>query len=133
MDCVDLKAEFGSQFRVIPEPGTYQGEYGESARTSDPWLLIVPCKFGHIYPHGKSMLGVSVDTRGKIAKRISELPFVTVVQDGDDGINAIFHKKHFLKIAELVVPRKRRKLSEEHKAKLLKATEQYRYKPKTSS
>ncbi|MHB8971525.1 MAG: hypothetical protein ACYC3X_04520 [Pirellulaceae bacterium] len=47
------------------------------------------------------------------------MPFTTVTQDGDDGMNIVFPVEHFKTVAAIVKPRRRRRLSPEHKAKLL--------------
>ena len=127
MDCVNLKTTFGQTYRVTYEE-SYWAERGEHGRADEPWLQIIPCGFGHIYPHGGNLLAVATNNRGQIARRISQLPFVTVVQDGSDGINATFPVKHFEEIAEIVKPRRRRHLSDQHRAKLMASSERHRFR-----
>jgi hypothetical protein len=52
---------------------------------------------------------------------LAEIPGVRVTQDGDDGINVAFHVDNFDQVAELMKPRRRRKLAEGHAAKLTTA------------
>lgn len=119
MDCIDLRQRFGKKYRVKYEE-SYYAERGDGARSDAPWLQIIPCQHGHIYPFGGEMLAASTDTRGPIAKRLVRLACTAVVQDGDDGVNASFHVDDFDQIAEIIKPRKRRRrsMSEEDKKRL---------------
>ena len=105
--CVNLKQRFGDRFKVAYEE-SYQADRGEHARAEDPWLMLVLCQGGEIYPHGGELLGVATKGRGSIAKRLASLDCVTVTQDGTDGINATFHVDDFDQVAEVMKPRKRR-------------------------
>jgi hypothetical protein len=115
--CIDLKERFGRRFRLL-----YEESYTtENRRGHDPWLLTIVCRHGHIYPHGRDQLAASTNSRGPIAKRLAALPCVRVVQDGDDGINVVFHIDDFTTVAAIMKPKRRRKLTAEHKAKLTAA------------
>lgn len=85
----------------------------------NPWYWRILCKNGHIYPHGGDLLGVSTDLRGSIATRLATSPFVNVVQNGDDGINAVFAVQDFDHVAAIMKPRRRRRLSPSHRAALV--------------
>jgi hypothetical protein len=81
--------------------------------------MTILCRGGiTIYPAGGDRLAVDVDYHPGIAKKLAAIPGVTLAQDGDGEKTFVF----FLGVAEevfaLVKPRKRRVLSEEHKAKL---------------
>ena len=65
---------------------------------------------------------------GTVAKRLRALPFVSVVQDGTDGINAVFDVYHFDTVAEIMQPRRRRRLTPEGKARLAEAGRKTRFK-----
>ena len=117
MDCINLKQRFGRQFRVAYEEGYYV-EHGDHARAEDPWLQVLLCKHGHIYPQGGDMLAASSDKRGPLAKALVGLDCTTVLQDGDDGVNVTFHVDHFDKIATLLQPRRRRRVSEQERQRL---------------
>jgi hypothetical protein len=64
----------------------------------------------------------------------------TVVQDGDDGVTAVFHVDDFETVAELLKPRRGRQVSEHERARLAAmgraSLERHRYviaqAPKTS-
>lgn len=114
-NCINLKRRFGAVFRVQNEEA-YKAEHGTAARKHDPWYMIIPCQHGHIYPHGKNLLGVATNKRGGIAQKLRKIPGVQVVQDGDDGINAIFHVDLLDQVAAVIKPRRRRRMTEEQKA-----------------
>jgi hypothetical protein len=104
MTCIDLRDHFGNRYRTVYED-SYWAERGDTARVHDPQLLTIPCKFGDVYPHGRELLGASTNRRGKIAKRLAALPSVRVVQDGDDGINVVFHVSAFTEVAAILKPK----------------------------
>ncbi len=116
---IDLKERFGHKYKVA---------YDEAAGARhDPWMVQIPCQHGHFYPHGGREIGFATDKRGPIAKRLARLPFTKVVQDGDDGINLIFDIEHFDAIAAIVIPRKRRQVSESERQRLKEIGRQTRF------
>lgn len=54
--CIDLQARFGEEFRIQLDPAA-----GE--RSTDPWMLTIPCVYGAIYPHGGDRLGVETESK----------------------------------------------------------------------
>jgi hypothetical protein len=118
ISCIDLKKQFGADFKVEYEE-SYRAERGDSARVRDPWLLIIPCQHGHIFPFGGNRLAASTNRRGAIAKRLASLPNADVFQDGDDGISVTFGLADFDSVSSIIRPRRRRKLSPEQRAKLI--------------
>ena len=82
--CINLKEQFGGRFRVEYEE-SYYAQYGPNARIEDPWLMIVHCRYGHIFPHGHNLLAASVDGYPKIAGVMRRLSCCRVHQDGDFG------------------------------------------------
>ena len=57
----------------------------------DPWLQIIPCRHGHIYPYGGDRLVASTAKRGSVARKLSELDCTELWRDGDDGVGVLFH------------------------------------------
>ena len=114
MKCVNLKRQFGELYRVECEE-SYFADRGARARLEDPWLMILLCQNGHICPWGDSMLAACTNFDGTVARQLRKLPYTTVVQDGDDGVNVTFDVEHFDEIAEIMKPRRRRRLSEAQK------------------
>ena len=50
--CINLKERFGADYRIHREEG---------ATIGDPWGLLIPCRYGHIYPWGGDRLAASID------------------------------------------------------------------------
>ena len=125
-DCVNLFER--CRYRVEHEP-SYFADHGQKARREDPWLLVIRCHHGQIYPHGGELLGVSTDKRGGIAKRLAALDCVTVTQNGDDGINATFHVDDLAAVAVVIKPRRRRKLTEQQRAEQTARLKAYQFRP----
>jgi hypothetical protein len=128
--CIDLKERFGQQYQVTYEE-SYEADRGRRARGHDPWLLIMPCRFGHIYPQGGELLAASTNHRGPVANQLSSLPCVSMLQDGDDGVSIVFHVDDFAEVARLMKPRKRRRLSSEKRAEQSERLRKYRFLPAT--
>jgi hypothetical protein len=127
--CIDLKAKFGERYQVFRE------ESGQAKRCEgrhyDPWLLTIACRHGHIYPHGADYLAVSTNHRARIANRLAALPGVRIVQDGDDGINAIFHVDDFDEVAAIMKPRRRRRLTPGQRTEREERLRKYQFAPAT--
>ncbi len=110
---MNLKARYGRTYRIAGEEGS---------KPRDPAGFIIPCRRGHpIDVHGWNLLGVATNGRG-LVKRLLAVPGLKVTQDGDDGINAKFPPESFAAVAAIVRPKRRRKLSAAHRAKLLAAS-----------
>ena len=125
-ECVNLKERFGDQHRVVYEDSR-EAEYGLGARTEDPWLMILLCQYGHICPWGGNNLAACTARPGRIAGNLKRLPFTEVVQDGDDGANVVFAVEHFDEVAEIMKPRKRRRVSETLRQHLAEIGQQTRF------
>jgi hypothetical protein len=126
VSCIDLKLHFGGRLRVIHDD-SYLADHGKHGRVCDPWLQLIPCRNGHIYPHGGVLLGASTNNRGPIARALAALPGVLVVQDGNDGINVVFPVVEFEAVAAILKPRRRRILSPERAAELTERLRRYRF------
>ncbi len=114
MTCINLKERFGDVYKIQYEE-SYHADRGENARTVDPWYMQIPCQHGHICPWGGGILVACTDRRGSVAKRLAKLPCAEMWQDGDDGINVKFHVDDFESIAAIMKPKRRRRLSPEHR------------------
>jgi hypothetical protein len=102
--CINLKERFGRRFKVVYEE-SYCADRGNVARAEDPWLMIVPGRYGHIFPHGGSLLAASVDGYRKVAGKLRRLPCCRVHQDGDDGeLTVVFDVDDFGKVARIIRP-----------------------------
>ncbi len=125
-DCINLKRQFGDQYKVTYEE-SYYAEYGPSARTEDPWLMVILCQHGEIYPHGGNQLAASTKVAGGIARTLKALTFTTLHQDGADGVDVIFPIDRFDEIAAVMKPRKRRRMTEAAKRQAADRLRQYQF------
>ncbi len=116
--CINLKERFGRKFRVEYEE-SYHAEYGPDARTEAPWLMIVPCRYGHVFSHGGRILAASVDGHPNVAGVLRRLKCCRVHQDGDDGeLTVLLDVADFAKVARIMRPRRRRQISEAERQRL---------------
>jgi hypothetical protein len=79
------------------------------------------------------MLAAATNTRGPIARRLAALPCIRAVQDGDDGINLVFHVSDFAKVAAILKPRRKRQLTPEQKADRVARLRKYQFRPASQS
>jgi len=123
-DCVNLRERFGDRYKIDVDE-SYYAERPEFRKTEEPWLLVLLCQHGHICPWGGSTLAACTDKAGPIANQLKALTFVTVAQDGDDGVNVVFDVEHFDQVAEIMKPRRRRRLSPEQRQNAAERLREY--------
>jgi hypothetical protein len=128
MDCVNLRERFGRQCRVEYEE-SYYAERGARAWADDPWLQIIPCRAGHIYPWSPATLAVSTNTRGPTARKLAALPGATLWQEGDDGMTILFPLERFPEVAALMHPKRRRQMTEEQRQAAAERLAKYAFTP----
>jgi hypothetical protein len=128
--CINLKKRFGDLFQIRHEAGD-QAERDNGGRLRDPWLFTIPCKHGHIYPHGGDYLVASTDHRGPIANQLAALECGRVIQDGNDGVNVKFHVDDFDHVAAIMKPRRRRRLTPSQRLERAERLRDYRFRPAT--
>lgn len=109
VETIDLRAMFGDRYRIGTDPAA-------GPRNADPWLWTIPCRRATIYPDGGPYLRVDIDGRPVTAKAVGALPGVEPVQCGDSDRTYRFHGDLFADVARLVLPRRRRLLTDEQKA-----------------
>jgi hypothetical protein len=123
-DCVNLKAIFGQRYRVCHD----ESFAAERRREDCPELMVLLCRYGHIFPHGSNMLGASVDGFPKVAGALRRLKCCRVHQDGDFGeLTFLFDVGEFATVARIMQPRRRRRLSETQRSKLAEAGAKTRF------
>lgn len=128
---VNLAERFGGKYRVTYEE-SYHAQYGAQARIDDPWLQVIIGRWGHIFPLGGGMLGVSTNSCGPTANRLKMLSFCTILLDGDDGLTLAFHIEHLHEIAKIIRARTTRRLSESRRAALIAAGKATHFKKKSN-
>jgi hypothetical protein len=124
--CVNLKDRYGDVYKVVYEE-SYYVECGPNARVVDPWLMVVICKHGEIYPWSESELVASTARKGSIAGRLKSLPYTSLHRDGADGADVIFPVDRFDEVAEIMRPRRRRRLSASERLRLAKIGAKFRF------
>jgi hypothetical protein len=132
-DCVDLRAMFAGEYRLAYDE-SHHAEALEFRADEAAWLTVIPCRRrgDHIYPHGGPTLAAFTTGR-EIRARLLALDCVRVHQDGRDGskpeTTVLFAAVDFGRVAAVMEPRRRRKLSPEHRAALVEASRAYRFQP----
>ena len=121
-ECVNLLERFGTEFRI-----TFDEAYDAKHRhTLDPWTIEIPCRFGVIYPHGGDRLAVECDRHPVANRQLRELG-LQIWQDGAVETTFVFPVDLFEAVAAIVQPKRRRRLGEEHKRKLIESNAAYRF------
>lgn len=112
--CIDLRKQFGNEYRISWDP-SYDPK-GKHRDNLDPWYARIPCRRGiFIYPHGGNRLGVVCDYHPGLLKQLLALPRIEIHQQGDQEATLLFDLGEFDAVAQIVKPRKRRRLSEVQK------------------
>ncbi|MCK9570867.1 hypothetical protein M0R72_18095 [Candidatus Pacearchaeota archaeon] len=122
--CIDLTELCGKKYKIEYEE-SYYAQYGPNAHVNDPWYKIVPCQKGHFFPWGGNRIAFATKGNGPICRILRDLPGVEVMQDGSDGINVAFDVSMFDQIAQLVIPRKKRQVSDEERQRLADMSAKY--------
>jgi hypothetical protein len=120
MTCINLLAMFGEQYRITFDEA-YDPTHVPIGRR-DPWMMQIPCEGQRvtIYPHGGTALAVEVDRRPSIAAKLQALAGVKLHQDGDIERTFLFDVSLFDQVAQIVKPRRRRRLTDKQRETLLK-------------
>ena len=126
--CVDLVERFGDRYRVGYEQ-SYLAEHGDRGRADDAWLRIILCQHGHIMPWGGETLAAVTAKAGPVARRLAALRGVTLWQDGSDGATVLFPVTMFEAVAEVMLPRRRRRLSPENRRAAGERLARFRFPP----
>ena len=103
MNCVNLKERFGRRFKVRYDE-SYGAENPKFRSEEEPWLQVIPCIGGEIYPHDGDTLAAFLRS-GPRAERLKRLG---CVQIKTEGTTVLFAVADFDQVAEIMQPRKRR-------------------------
>lgn len=107
MKCINLRTRFGRKYRVTYEE-SYRAQYGPRARIEDPALMVLLCRYGHIYPFGDSRLAAFVAGHPNVAGTLRRMTCCEVWQDGDDGdLTVLFDAADFVQIALIMKPQRK--------------------------
>ena len=128
--------------REIPEGvwNNYLKKYNDKYKVRPDEINIwqIQCKYGTIQLYSILKKELCFVGDYKSAKGINllkgKLPaFCSVTQEGDWDIVVKFPESEIHNVIDLFLIRKKRQISPEHLAKLLAASEQYRFKPSTKN
>lgn len=112
--CINLQDRFGDKYRISFD----EADDRERRVHLDPWLLEIRGRRGTIYPYGGDTLAVMVDGRAITAGKLASLPGLTAIQDGDREKTFLFDVTHFDKVAAIVLPYRKRQVSDAERERL---------------
>jgi hypothetical protein len=122
--CVDLRAMFGERFRFTDDP-SLAAERSDRRRTERARLTRIPCAAGgFIAPAGGRRLLAFATTR---RRRLRDLRCVRIAQDGGDELIVTFDVTDLEAVATVLGAKRRRRLSDQHRAKLKAAGSKTRF------
>ena len=101
---IDLRREFGHRWKI----GLDEAARG---RWTDPWLYMIECRHGEIFPWGDDKLAASTTGPGAVAKRLVRLADVEAVHDGSDGVTVVFPRGRLSSVTGIMKPRRARTAS----------------------
>ncbi len=125
--CVDLRAMLGDRFRCEFEE-SYYAELPEYRSVEACWLTIIPCRYGHISPQGERTLAAYSGSRLKRLE-LAALDCVELYVEGDHELTVIFDVADFDRVAAVMEPRRRRRLSPEQRAACAERLKAYHFQP----
>jgi len=120
---LNLKDLYGERYKITLD----ESAFCEKESKRDLWYFQIPCKYGHIYSISDMYLGFWCDSGVIKARMVREAPEIELVQDSDDEGVFRFTPEQFEIVAKYARPRRRRRLSKEHKEKLTKAGSNHRF------
>ena len=93
-----------------------------------PWYYEIIGKYGTIYLHGVNKLAVRITAnRVKIRIQTEYHDILALYIEAEDESIFLFNPASFEIVASLIKARRRKQLSDEHKAKLIKAGSNFRF------
>ena len=129
MNPPDLRALFGSRYRIAYDPAASD----EPGGRKDPWLYIIPCRKGHIYPHSSDRLALWWESKARLDR---QCPALTMHLDGDDEKVYLFRPEDFPAVAKVARPARKRKgrpLTAEERRKAVTRLRQHWFPQKSHS
>lgn len=105
--CLNLKELFGDRYRIAFDPA-YNPRH---KHVLDPWMMVIPCRYGEIFPYGGELLVVEVEGHPGLARQLDAIPETCVFQQGDGFVAFRFPLPVFEQVAEIVKPRRRRQVT----------------------
>lgn len=125
--CINLRERFGQRFKVTME----ESFHAERDRGDDPALQIIQGRRGHVYPWDGTRLAANTTKAGGIARRLKTLPWVEVYTEGSDGVTVLFPVDRLDQVADLLLLKRRRRVSEQERERLAAIGRQTQYQSGT--
>jgi hypothetical protein len=114
---IDLKTLAAGRFRLFYDEAALIEQGGKK----DPWYRVIPCRYGQIYPYSDTLLAIHSKGTG-VRQKLQAIEGLTVRNWADDGEAIfLFAPALFDRVTEIAKPKRKRKLSDSHKAKLIEA------------
>jgi hypothetical protein len=118
---IDLRAFAGDRYRISLD------ESADPSRESRLWYCRIPCRYGFINVHGPTTLAAYTDRRRMVPKLVA-VEGVTVHQRGDSEVRVILDPSRLDAIADLHHAKRRRRLSDAERARLVEMTRSFNEK-----
>lgn len=126
-DPINLRELFADRYRIVLDESAFCEEGGKL----NPWYFQIPCKYGHFYLHSEQQIGFYCKGSRIRSKLHGEHPELETLQWSNDGeAMFLFTPEQFDVVAKYAKPmRKRgpRRLSDDHRDKLAKASRVHRF------
>lgn len=116
--CVDLRATFAGQSRFARDEA-YQAERSDFRAVEAPWLTVIPCRFGRIFPCGGRVLAACCRAGATKRRELAALEGVRVVQGAVEGCPELvvtFDVELIDQFAAVMQAKRPRRLSPEQRA-----------------
>jgi len=115
--CVDLRASFPGRFRFAYDEA-YQAERSDLRKVEAPWLTLIPCKAGRVFPWGGRRLAAYCKAGAAKRRELEAVPGVSAVQGGQGypEIMVTFDVDRIEAVAAVLGARRPRRLSPERRA-----------------
>jgi hypothetical protein len=117
MNPIDLKTLAAGRFRLFYDEAALIEQGGKK----DPWYQVIPCRYGQIYPYSDTLLAIHSKGSG-IRRKLQAIDGLKLHNWSDDGEAIfLFAPGLFDQVAEIVKPKRKRRLSASHKANLIES------------
>jgi len=126
---LNLRERYGRQFKIAFDEA-YYAERGRGAWADDPALQIIPGRLGHVYPASGGRLA-AFGRSGPTAAKLRALPYAEVWTDGSDGVTVLFPPDRLNEVAHLLHLKRRRRVSDQERARLAEVGRQYQFRPRS--
>ncbi len=104
-ECVNLLEMFGETYKIEYDPAYSAFNVPKVKR--DPWMMVIPCYNGCIFPHGGTLLCWELEGAKFCVHKAKTNPLFTIHQVGDQSGAFLFDVKDFKAVVPLARPRRR--------------------------